>query len=148
MEVRKMGGIRLLTMDEKPANTLTPVVLHELAGLLRDLEKDRGARTVVLCSETSHSLFLWVGAAGTDAEIKNSGESFLNPDGSSGIWDRQAYPQLKANLHRLTARRRHRICRVISGGLRFSLRVEVRLVLDSRSIVRWTSRGWRLDLYL
>ena len=39
MEVRKMGGIRLLTMDEKPANTLTPVVLHELAGLLRDLEK-------------------------------------------------------------------------------------------------------------
>lgn len=50
MEVRKMGGIRLLTMDEKPANTLTPVVLHELAGLLRDLEKDRGARTVVLCS--------------------------------------------------------------------------------------------------
>ena len=40
MEVRKMGGIRLLTMDEKPANTLTPVVLHELAGLLRDLEKE------------------------------------------------------------------------------------------------------------
>ena len=50
MEVRKMGSIRLLTMDEKPANSLTPEILHELAGLLRDLEKDREARTVVLCS--------------------------------------------------------------------------------------------------